>query len=250
MNNPGQERALRILGIDTATSFGSAGLVEAGRVVAEQSWEVVSGHAQRLAPVIRELCDAVGWKPASLDAVAVSIGPGSFTGLRVGLGLAKGLAFAASLAVVPVSTLEALAAVADAEPGELVCPVLDARKGELYVALYDVPERGHLRLLWGPTLARPEQVAERVTSRCRFVGDAVALHGDQIEAALGREALLLPFSRYHPAGGTVALQGMRALAAGRAVPIGAVEPCYVRSAWAQIHRAQEIESSLTTKGAV
>ena len=112
------------------------------------------------------------------------------------------------------------------------------------------PERGHLRLLWGPTLARPEQVAERVTSRCRFVGDAVALHGDQIEAALGRDALLLPFSRYHPAGGTVALQGMRALAAGRAVPIGAVEPCYVRSAWAQIHRAQEIESSLTTKGAV
>lgn len=219
-------------------------------MVAEQSWQVVLGHAQRLAPVIRELCAAVGWKPASLGAVAVSIGPGSFTGLRVGLGLAKGLAFAGNMTVVPVPTLEALAAVADAEPGELVCPMLDARKGELYVALYAVPERGHLRHVWGPTLARPDQVVEHVRSRCRFLGDAVAIHGGQIAAALGREALLLPFSRYHPRGGTVALQGMRGLAAGRAVPLGAVEPCYVRSAWAQIHRAQEIESSLTTKGAV
>jgi tRNA threonylcarbamoyladenosine biosynthesis protein TsaB len=219
-------------------------------VVAERSWQVVSGHAQKLAPVIRELCAAVGWAPASLGAVAVSIGPGSFTGLRVGLGLAKGLAFAGNMAVVPVPTLEALAAVADAERDDLVCPMLDARKGELYVALYAVPERGHLQHLWGPTLARPEQIIERVTSRCRFVGDAVAIHGEQIEAALGRGAVLLPFSRYHPAGGAVALHGASGLAAGRAVPIGAVEPYYVRSAWAQIHRAQEIETSLTTKGAV
>lgn len=227
---------MRILGIDTATAIGSIGLVEDGRVIAERSWEAPSGHARTLAPIVRGVCAAAQWPPTSADAVAISIGPGSFTGLRIGLGFAKGLAYAGKMAMVPVPTLDALAVVADADPGELVCPILDARKGELYAALYAVPERGRVEQLWGPVLARPEDLVGRVGTRCRFLGDGVAMCADRIERVLGRDALLLPFSHYHPAGGAVALEGLRGLTAGRARPIGQIEPDYVRSAYVQVHR--------------
>jgi len=234
---------MRIIGIDTATAFGSIGLVEDGRVVAERSWEAPSGHARMLAPIVRDVCAAEGWAPASAEVVAISIGPGSFTGLRIGLGFAKGLAYAGKMMMVPVCTLDALALVADADPGELVCPILDARKGELYAAVYTVPERGRLEPLWGPALTRPEELVGRVSARCRFLGDGVAMYADRIERALGRDALLLPFSHYHPAGGVVALEGLRGLTAGRARPIGQVEPDYLRSAYVQVHKGPDGEAA-------
>ena len=233
---------MRIIGIDTATAFGSVGLVEDGHVVAERSWEAASGHGRTLAPIVRAVCATAGWAPASVEAVAISIGPGSFTGLRIGLGFAKGLAYAGTMAMVPVPTLDALAPVADADPGELVCPILDARKGELYAALYTVPERGRLERLWGPVLAPPEELVGRIGARCRFLGDGVAMYADRIDSALGPDALLLPFSHYHPAGGAVALEGMRGLAAGRAQPIGQVEPNYVRSAYVQVRTGPDGEA--------
>jgi tRNA threonylcarbamoyladenosine biosynthesis protein TsaB len=233
---------MRIIGIDTATAFGSVGLVEDGRVVAERSWEAASGHARKLAPTVRAVCEAAGWAPTSAEAVAISIGPGSFTGLRIGLGFAKGLAYAGKMAMVPVPTLDALAPVADGDPGELVCPILDARRGEVYAALYAIPERGRLEQLWGPELVRPGELVGRISSRCRFLGDGVATYAGQIESALGRDAVLLPFSHYHPAGGAVALEGMRGFVAGRAQPIGQLEPDYVRAAYAEVPKNPDGEA--------
>jgi tRNA threonylcarbamoyladenosine biosynthesis protein TsaB len=255
---------MRILGIDTATATGSVGAVEDGRVAAERCWHAVSGHAERLPSVVQGVVADAGWSMASLDAVAVSIGPGSFTGLRIGLGLAKGLAFAGRLAVIPVPTLDALAAVADAEAGELVCSMIDARKSELYAGLYLATEDGGLESVAETLLVGVDDLLSRVCRaaaaehsrgvaaghsrgvaaghsrtlrRCRFLGDAVTSYGDQIEAALGPDALVLPFTHYHAAGGVVATLGARQLEAHGTVPLAEVEPHYVRSAYVQVHRA-------------
>jgi len=248
---------MRVLGIDTATSIGSVGLVEGGRVVAERSWHAASGHDETLAPLVRQLLADAGWSAVGLDAVAISIGPGSFTGLRIGLSLAKGLALAGCLAVVPVPTLDALAEVAHAEAGDLVCPILDARKGELYAALYAASEGGHLEKLADAMLVRAEDLVGRVDRRCRFLGDGVVAYTGLIGAALGHNAVVLPFTSYHPAGGVVAALGAARLAVNVGEPIGELEPYYVRGAYAEIGKPTgggpapvASTRSLTMKGGV
>jgi tRNA threonylcarbamoyladenosine biosynthesis protein TsaB len=230
---------MRVLGIDTATRIGSVGFAVEDRVVVERSGALVGpaplhgGHGGALAPLVRQTLADAGCRVADLDAIAVSIGPGSFTGLRVALGFAKGLAFAAQVPVVPVPTLDALASVADADAGELVCPILDARKGEVYTALYRARAAGAPTQLAGPMVSRPQELASRVTERCRFLGDAVELYGDALVRALGARALVLPFTHYRPRGGTIALLG--AVRGGvRGDALGELEPMYVRPAYVQI----------------
>lgn len=225
---------MRILGIDTATRIGSVGLVEHGRVMAERSGPARQGHGGALAPLTQQLLDDAGWSVTSIDAVAVSIGPGSFTGLRVGLGFAKGVAYAGDARLLPIPTLDALAAVADAEPGDLVCPILDARKGELYAAVYAASAHGQLEPRAPAALVRAEELTARIEGRCRFLGDGVETAGACIAAALGPQALVLPFTRYHPRGGAVALLGGAADAVSDGEALGAIEPHYIRPAYVQI----------------
>lgn len=227
---------MRILGIDTATRIGSVGLVEHGRVVAERSAMAHPGHGGMLAPLIQRLLADTGWSLRSVEAVAVSIGPGSFTGLRIGLSLAKGLAYAGKARLLPVPTLDALAAVAGAEPGEFVCPILDARKGELYAALYAVTARGELEPRRAAALLRAEELPACIPGRCRFLGDGVETAGEFLEATLGGRALVLPFTHYHPRGGAVALLGAAEHAVGDGAALGALEPHYIRPAYVQIGR--------------
>lgn len=248
---------MRVLGIDTATSIGSVGLVEDGRVTVERSWHAAPGHAETLAPLLRELLADTGCTVARLDAVAVSIGPGSFTGLRIGLSLAKGLAFAGGMPVVPVPTLDALAEVGGAEPGELVCPILDARKGELYAALFVASKTGPLEQLFDAMLVTPEDLFRRIDRPCRFLGDGTVAYANLIEATLGDRAMVLPFTDYHAHGGVVAALGAKRLVAKGEEPVGALEPYYVRASYAELEkgaggkRARGAEKrSLTTKGNV
>jgi tRNA threonylcarbamoyladenosine biosynthesis protein TsaB len=219
---------MRILGIDTTTRITSVGLVDDEHVVAERSTHAASSHGETLAPLIDRLLADAGLRVADLQAVAVSIGPGSFTGLRVGLATAKGLAFGCELALVSVPTLDALARVADAEPGELVCPILDARKGEIYAALYAADATGNVTRLTDDLALRPAELVPRVRGRCRFLGDGTDAYGEPLGQALGPVALVLPFTHYHPRGAVVAQLGRARLATAGADPAGALEPRYVR----------------------
>jgi tRNA threonylcarbamoyladenosine biosynthesis protein TsaB len=230
---------MRVLGIDTATWITSVGLVDGDRVVAERAERAASSHGEMLAPLLARLLADGACAVADLEGVAVSMGPGSFTGLRVGLATAKGLAFASGLPVVGVSTLDALARVADAEAGEFVCPILDARKGELYAALYAAEPGGGLERLTDDLAVRPPELAERIGDgrRCRFLGDGAEVYGEVLERLLGPVALVLPFSHYRPRGAVVAMLGATQLAVGGGDAAGTLEPHYVRAPQAQ--RAQQ-----------
>lgn len=126
---------MRILAIETATWTCSVALWRDGGVVAEQSERSTSNHASTLPVLVERVLADAGEKLSRGDCVAVSIGPGSFTGLRIGLSFAKGLAFSAGLSVVGVPTLDGYALAAAPFDGTL-CVVLDARKQEVYAGVY------------------------------------------------------------------------------------------------------------------
>lgn len=144
--------ALKILAIDTATEVCSVALHLHGEV-SERAQLAPRAHSALAPDMAREMLREAGLQWAQLDALAVDIGPGAFTGLRIGIGLAQGLAYAAELAVIPVVSLEALAFAAGAH----ALPAIDARMGQVYYARYEKTPRG-LRTLTPPSLATPQQV--------------------------------------------------------------------------------------------
>src|SRR5580698_179778 len=123
-----------VLGLDTALGACSAAVTRDGEVLAHVSEPMLRGHQERLAPLVQELMATAGLPFAALDRVGVTVGPGSFTGLRVGLAFAKGLGLALGKPCVGVGTLEALAA---SHPGPgLAAAVIDAKRGQVYLQVF------------------------------------------------------------------------------------------------------------------
>ena len=220
-----------ILGLDTSTWTASIGIARDGEPVAARCLRAESSHALTLLPLIEETLAAAGIDVGELDAIAVANGPGSFTGLRVGLSTAKGLAYAVGARLVAVPSLEAMARAVGPRPTS-VCPVLDARKGEVYAALFRWRAGGLERLGAEQTLS-PRALVDAIDAPCTFVGEGVDVYGDLLCEVLGERALLLPSSALPPLGGTVARMGWERLQAGEEAPLAALEPLYVRPSEAE-----------------
>lgn len=228
---------MRVLGIDTATWRASVGLLIDGEVVVEQSQLADGSHAVSLLPLIADVLQRAACPVAALDAIAVSNGPGSFTGLRIGLSVAKGLARSTGAQVVGVPTLEALARTV-AERCGVICPLLDARKGEVYTACFESSPGGGWTRRMADTLARPEDLLELLPTPCMVLGDGVATYGGILTARLGAQCTLLPFDVYGPRGGVVARMGWERLRIGRADELPDLEPCYIRASDAERNAPQ------------
>lgn len=128
-----------ILAIDTALSACSAAVLAGGRVLAAGSEPMVRGHQERLAPMVAEVMAEAGIDFRKLDRIGVTAGPGSFTGLRVGLAFAKGLSLALDAPAVGIGSLEALARSLppkEARPDEVVAACVDARRGQVYLQVF------------------------------------------------------------------------------------------------------------------
>lgn len=224
---------MRILGLDTATWRASVGLLIDGRVVVEQSQLAHGSHAVSLLPLIDEVLQKAGCPVGALDAVAVSSGPGSFTGLRISLSVAKGLACAGGLRLVGVPTLEALARTVEQPPG-VICPLLDARKGEVYAATFESGPNGWKRLT-PDALLTPEALVKTLPVPCVVLGDAVDVYGSLLEEHWGGQVTLLPFETHAPRGGVVARLGWERLRTGTSADMHALEPLYIRPSEAELN---------------
>ncbi|MEP2023468.1 MAG: tRNA (adenosine(37)-N6)-threonylcarbamoyltransferase complex dimerization subunit type 1 TsaB [Reichenbachiella sp.] len=128
-----------ILGIDTSTSSGSVALLKDGKLIGSQLYSIEKSHSSLLHVMIEQMMKNAGFEMNELSAVAVAEGPGSYTGLRIGVSAAKGLCLALDIPLIAVNTLEALAFQLYRRSSDQVvyCPMLDARRMEVYSALYD-----------------------------------------------------------------------------------------------------------------
>jgi tRNA threonylcarbamoyladenosine biosynthesis protein TsaB len=212
------------LGVDTATWTASVGLVRDGEVVAEKSRYTTASHGEHLFALVEAVLLEAGVTLSDVGVIAGSSGPGSFTGLRIGLSVVKGLAYAGGQKVVAVSTLEALARSAEEREG-LVCACLDARKHEVYAALFRCAGERVDRLT--PDMAiKPERLPPMISGRCLLIGDGAEVYREMIARRLGEQVW---FSRWvHPRGGVVAQMGWERFCRGEYDSPGTLAPVYVR----------------------
>jgi tRNA threonylcarbamoyladenosine biosynthesis protein TsaB len=222
---------MRLLALETATLAGGAALLDDGRLVGESRLNIALTHSERLMVVVDRLLQDCGWEAASLDGLAVSIGPGSFTGLRVGAATAKGLALALEVPVAPVPTLDALAATlpfADTA----VCPLLDARKNEVYCSLYRWTGATMGRE-WDYLALSPEAAAARLTEPVIVLGDGVAACRPYL-ALLGEGLREADPVHSLPSPAVVGALGHAMLAAGGGIPAEQLAPLYLRPSEAEL----------------
>jgi tRNA threonylcarbamoyladenosine biosynthesis protein TsaB len=213
---------MRILAFDTSTEWCSAAVLDGGQ------WHVREAragalHSEHLLPMIRSLLADAGLTLASLDGIAFGAGPGSFTGIRVGCGVAQGLAFGAELPVVGVSTLEALAEEARRAHGWCrVFACLDARMREVYAAAYET-EGPTWRAIQEPTVAQPAALAPASRAEAG-VGNGFAAY-PALAAQLGLAAV---DAEMRPTARAIGELALPQLAAGHGVPAAEALPTYVR----------------------
>lgn len=220
-----------LLALDTATLVSSVALATRDRLLAELTLQIKKTHSERLMPHIEQLLALAETDRRAIEAVAVSIGPGSFTGLRIGLATAKALAYALSIPLVGVPTLAALAFGCSA-PGALLAPTMDAQKGNIYLALYRRGDGG-LDEVAPPRVLASEEAAGELASRREpvlILGEAVELYAD----AFRRQGL--PLAAPHiamPRAANVAMLAFHLLDAGVHHDVMTLEPLYIRRSEAE-----------------
>jgi tRNA threonylcarbamoyladenosine biosynthesis protein TsaB len=213
---------MKLLAFDTSTQWLGIACVHGARRI-EREELAGQAHSQRLLPLIDDVLAEAEISIAELDAIAFGAGPGSFTGVRIGCGVAQGLAFGAGIPLVPVSTLEAIAESAwEAHGWTRVVACLDARMREVYVAAYR-REGDRWIVERDPAVLRPEDVAGTAHA-CNGAGDGFAAYPD----LASRLALADVDARTIPRARAIAALAMPEVAAGRSVAASEALPLYVR----------------------
>jgi len=189
---------MRVLAVDTSAGVAAVAVMENGRLLGEYILNHKRTHSQKLMPLIKGLMDNLELKPADIDIYAVSSGPGSFTGLRIGVTTIKALAYAANKPVMGIPTLDALAF--NVSPTDsLVCPIMDSRNNQVYTAVYKWEKNVQVNITeyMGIHVSELVQLIKGKNSRVIFTGDAVEIHRDFLKEELGemcefaQESLLL-----------------------------------------------------------
>jgi len=217
-----------LLALDTATEKGGLALVEDGRVLAASSLESPGTYLQRLLPAVAELFRAGGRELAALGAIAVSQGPGNFTGLRIGLATAKGLAWALGCPLVAVPTLEAIAAQSPCQ-SHPIAVLMDAKREEVYLGLFACPEEIPQPLA-EPVRLPVAALPGRLPAPLLLTGPGLDVYGDFLAKNLSPEITWAPPSRRHPRAATVARLGRQRLEQGLTIPPQQLTPTYLRPA--------------------
>nr|HID58029.1 tRNA (adenosine(37)-N6)-threonylcarbamoyltransferase complex dimerization subunit type 1 TsaB [Desulfobacterales bacterium] len=224
---------MRILGIDTASQTGSVALLDGETLVAEVLSDIPITHARRIMRSINCVLETAGIEIYQCDGFVVSIGPGSFTGLRIGLSTVKGLAIATGRPVWGISTLDALA-----QPfmgcSYLICPLLKARKGEVYTALYGKVKGDRHEKLTEELVVNPADWFKQIKAPCLFTGDGAELYKGMILNTLDTNVYFAPPYLNRIRASIIAHMGKVYLEEGKGMDLSTLVPHYVRRSDAEI----------------
>ncbi len=232
-----------ILALDTATTCCSVALTSGtqrqGKVLASLSFCGTVSHSRRLLASVDWLLAeaAVSW--SALDGIAVSVGPGSFTGLRIGMATAKGFACSAEKPLLGVSTLATLASCCSTS--KMICASLDARKKEVYAAFFRRDDRGVVRLAGSISVMSPERLAEHIQEPVYMVGDAAGVYGALWQTLLGEKLEIAPAQLHVPLASALGLLAAEKYVAGEFLDVGSASPLYVRASDAELSLIKKTE---------
>ena len=222
---------MKILTIDTSSNCSSVALSVGTSLKGECLLGEDRCHSGRLMESISNLLAAAGLTPDGLDALAVTLGPGSFTGVRVGIATVKGLSLATGRPVVGISSLAMLAMNLPYAPFQ-VAPMFDARKGEVYGALYRC---GELPTVVSPdAVLPPERFLAGIDQPTLFVGDGALRYRDLITSTLGDRALFAPWHAHLPRAAAGAVIALDAAQRGDFTPLALLNPTYLRASEAEL----------------
>ncbi|MDI6714753.1 MAG: tRNA (adenosine(37)-N6)-threonylcarbamoyltransferase complex dimerization subunit type 1 TsaB [Thermodesulfovibrio sp.] len=223
---------MRILGIDTSTKYAGVAVLDDGNLIAQSIMQFKASHSEKLLPEIAHIFEIMKIPLETIDYYAITVGPGSFTGLRVGVSTIKGLAYVTGKYIIPVSSLEVIARriVLVEKP---ICPILDARKKEVYTALFQWNE-GKLIRIKKDSVLTIEKLAEWINEQTIFTGDGVSIYKEKISALFGTKAIFIDSIYRIPSPEIVATVAQEKLKEGFFISAKELEPIYLRKSEAEI----------------
>lgn len=224
---------MKVLAIDTSAGAASAAIVEDNVLLGEYILNHGKTHSQKIMVMIKELLEDLELKIGDIDLFAVANGPGSFTGLRIGVAAMKALAHSVKKPIVGVSPLEAIAY--SLPFSGTVVPVMDARQNRIYTAVYRWDKDGMTELT-APTASTIEECAEwcgKLSGTIVFAGDGAAIHEEYLRETMGERAVFAPFASVMQRASSIAAIALNKAKNGGAVSYLELKPEYLRKSQAE-----------------
>ncbi len=233
---------MKILALEASTLMGGVAVVDDEGVICELTLSVAETHSAQLMPAVDYALRMAGLKPGELDAFAVALGPGSFTGLRIGLSTVKGLAVAASKPLVGIPTLEAMAHAFPYCP-RLICPMLDARMKEVYAAFFEARD-GSVSRRSDDLVLGVSDLLNDAKEETLFFGTGAKRYREQIVEIMGDLARFASPEISGARASTVGFLAVEKLRRGESSDIDSIEPIYIRESQA----IEKLKKSRPTSG--
>jgi tRNA threonylcarbamoyladenosine biosynthesis protein TsaB len=231
---------MKIMAIESSAVTASVAIVTDQVLTAEYTINYKKTHSQTLLPMIDEICKMTETDVNTLDLIAVSIGPGSFTGLRIGAATGKGLALALEKKMVAVPTLEAMA-YNYYGTDQLICPIMDAKRSHLYTGVYTF-EQGSLCVVMNQSLLSYEELAEylnKMNRKVTFVGDGIAVCASTMDSLLTCPYEYAPAHMSSQRAASVALRALDMYQQGKIIDAALLKPDYLRPSQAERERMEK-----------
>ena len=223
---------MKVLAVDTATASCSVAVIDNSSVCAELTTRKKQTHSKHLMTSIDSVLKSADCRAGDLDGFAVTVGPGSFTGLRIGMATIKGLASAVDKPVVGVSTLETLAWQCS-DRTRLICPLLDARKAEVYGATYRF-SKDRLIQQSAACAVQPEAFVRQINQSCVFIGSGARLYRSKIEDVMRDKAYFVPAEQNLIRASTIGFISLKQFKINKAVKAADLKPFYIRKSDAEL----------------
>lgn len=221
---------MKILAIDTSTKFLSLAIAEDNRILAKFHEENPMKHASLLIPTIDSLLKKNKLRLKNIDVIVLSIGPGSFTGLRIGVATSKGLSLGLGIPIVAIPTLDVIAYNFINEEKLLLCPVIDAKKNKIYSSFYH-SHRNKLHRLSGNMLIDIDALLGKIKKPTLMFGDAIKLYSGQLK---GNKLISISKKEWYPRAEVLIKMGFEEARKRKFVNPDKLAPLYLHSQYCQI----------------
>lgn len=234
---------MKVLSVESSSVVAGAAIVSDDKIIYEGFLNFKKNHSCVLMPMVEAAFEASGFGLKDIDVFAVTSGPGSFTGLRIGIATVKGLSAASGKPIAPIPTLDALAynipvdiiKCQTSSQSAIVCPILDARRDQVYTSIYNWQNNGYIRL--GDYMALPvTELAEILicyNEPVVFVGDGIPVYKDFLRAKMQDRALFAPPHLMYQRPSVIALLGAKYFRDGLCVDSAQLQPFYLRKSQAE-----------------